>query len=400
MLNAQVIGVGAAGNKGAIKLLESEVIRNPDDVMLINSTPKDIDQKYINMYKQIGDKKELGGCGKEPEVGKQLCLEALQSGSLNLENFIKPTTKLVIVISSTEGGTGSGAAPVIAKYIKQVIGVNVHIFAFLGFEDDARGLLNTINFFKEIPEDVTVEAIRNKNFLNGKGNYLKAEEEADKEMCTRISVLLGNLIIPSSQNMDDTDLYKVATYPGFMNIEHIDIDEPVKNVQHFNEILKNLIDNTKSLRPDGASQKLLGVIINLPEREKDSIDYSCSEICNRYGKAFEKYMHVQSQDGVHSFIAFISAGMDLPYDEVKSIYDRYVNATQSVKKDKDAFFSQLGDMNRDDSDNMFDLSSRKNNKTASNAFFESFNLETPNRPTTNNKEEKKSSGKKGSMDNF
>lgn len=397
-LKAQVIGVGAAGNKGAIKLLSDRVIQNKEDILLVNSTNKDVPNEYMDMFVQIGDKSQLGGCGKEPNIGEKICLEALQNGSLDLDKFIKPDTKIVIIICSTEGGTGSGAAPVIAKYLRQVGGLDVHVFAFLGFEEDARGLLNTLNFFKKLPEDIIVEAIRNKNFLDGRmGNYLKAEERADEELSVRVSIRLGNLIIPSTQNMDDTDLYKVSTQTGYSNVEYREIDENIRNVQHFNDIIKDMIDNTKSLRPDTPSQKLLGIMINLPKKDIDSIDYSFNEITTRYGKPFEKFTHVQSNDGICPFIAFISAGMDLPLDEIKAVYDRYLDATQSVHKDKDEFFSSLEGINSEAEDEMFDMKNKKPDTQKKNDFFSSFNLETPNRPTASKKSE---TNKEDKMDNF
>lgn len=373
MLEAQVIGVGAAGNKAALELLKNGTVGDKNRIMLINSTPKDIPAEYADMFIQIGSNASLGGCGKEPDIGERICIDALKEGKLNLEEWVLPTTKIVIVVCSTEGGTGSGATPVIAKYLREVMGMNVHVFAFLGFEEDARGLLNTVNFFKRLPEDVTVEAIRNKNFLEGRNrNYITAEEMADKEFSIRISILLGNMIVPSSQNMDDTDLYKVATQTGYMNIEYRTIDDVVKNIDHFNEIVADMIENTKSLRPDDKTQKLLGVMINLPERSKDAIDYSCNEIINKYGKPFEKFTHVQSDNSVRSFIAFIIAGMDLPLDDVKGVYERYVQATSAVHKDKDSFFNSLTKLNEKEEDKEFNLENKTTTTQNRNSFFDSF----------------------------
>lgn len=397
MLKAQVIGVGAAGNKAAIKLLEDKVVGN-DDILLVNSTDKDVPEDYLKFYQQIGDAKmSLGGCGKEPNIAKGICLQALQDGSLDLEKFIKPDTNVVIITCSTEGGTGCGASPIIAKYLREVLGINVHVFAFLGFEEDARGLLNTVNFFKEIPEDVTVEAIRNKNFLDGRRtSYLTAEERADHEFSVRISILLGNLIIPSTQNMDDTDLFKVSTQTGYMNIEYHEFDETIKNIDHFNEIVTSMIDNTKSLRPDEKSAKLLGVMINIPKKDEGSIDYSCKAITDKYGKPFEKFMHVQSNDEITPFIAFIVSGMDLPLDEVKGVYERYIEATTSVHKSKDDFFKSLGSLNRDTSDEAFDISNKKAETSSKDSFFAGFSMQSPNRT----KEATTKSSKKNIEENY
>lgn len=382
MLKAQVIGVGAAGNKAAIKLIEQKVV-GEEAVLLVNSTIRDIPEKYLEICKisQIGGENNgMEGCGKEPEIAKKLCYEALQSGKLDLDRFILPDTQIVIVVASTEGGTGSGASVVIANYLRTVLGVNVHVFGFLGFEDDARGLLNTVNWFKGLNDDITVEAIKNKYFISNRGNYIKAEMDANVEFAIRTSILLGNPIMPSEQNIDRTDLYKLSTQVGYMNIEYKEIDEKIKNSLHFSQILKEMIDESKSLRPDCPSEKLLGVIINIPNKDTDNIDYSFKEIIDRYGKPFEKFLHIQSCDAMPTFIAFISSGMELPLDEVKEIYDKYTEATSRVNRNKNDFFSKLSGLEQDADDMGFNLNNRSSVNTRSKAsFFSSYG--------TTNKEE-------------
>lgn len=383
MLKCQVIGIGAAGNKGSIQLVNDQVVPLAN-VILLNSTIKDVPNGYEANYIQLADSEygeELGGAGKEPDIGEKLCLEAIQNGTLNLDELILPDTKVVIVIASTEGGTGCGAAPVIGKYISEVLGVNVHHFAFLGFEDDARGLLNTVRFFKSISEKTAVQCIRNKRFIGRQGcDYRKAEELANIEMSKRVSILLGNSIMPSAQNMDDKDLFKVSTRYGYMNIEHRDITDTIKNTAHFGEIIREMIDETKSLRPDGKSQKVMGVIINIPENEKSSIDYSFKDITDKYGVPFEKFVHIQTVDSMNPFIAFISSGMDLPLGEVKTIYDKYVSATSSVAKNKDDFFDSIQELKADDGDDVFNLKPNKKGTMKQSDFFSKFNMQTPNRP--------------------
>lgn len=349
MLNAQVIGLGAAGNKATINLVQKEAI-SIEDVMLVNSTAKDIPPAYQmgNRAVIIGD--QIGGCGQEREKGKEVCVQALQIGRLNLDAFVKPTTDLVVVIASTEGGTGSGAAVVVSQYLSEVLKMNVVLFAITGFEQEPivpRAIWNTIDFFKDVRSSYHVEILRNKNFLQDcRGNYLKAEAACNDEIVKRFRILTGQLMIAAEQNIDSRDLTKLATEPGWGNIEYREIDEKIKNIAQFNDIIDDMIDETKSMDPAKPSQKRMGVIVNLSQKELDAIDYSFGEIVGRYGTPYEMYKHIQSNEGINHFIAFISTGMHLPLEEFEALYEKYEQATSEVESSSDAFFDKISQMNQ------------------------------------------------------
>lgn len=389
MLKAQAIGVGAAGNKGIVALVNEDVI-SQENTLLVNSTLRDIPDMYKNhadLVVNIGTE-ELSGCGKERTEGKRLALTALQGGKLNLDEWIKPDTKLVIIVTSTEGGTGSGASVIIAKYLRDVLHVNVHVFAFTGFEEDARGLLNTLEFFKDMKEDFTVEIVRNKKFVQLAGNnYPKAEAMANHEFAVRISMLLGNVIIPSDTNMDDTDLEKVATNTGYMDIQYKELTDKLKNVSQFNDFIRDMIDNSKGMDINSPSQTLLGVIINIPDEQRDAIDYKWTEIISRYGEPFESFRHIQYDNSIKPFVAFIATGMKMPIKEIQEVYDKYIDRTSKVNKDRDDFLENLSDLDINTGDDMFNLRN-KNKKTGpserdKSSFFSGFDLESPNVPNKN-----------------
>ena len=119
LLKAKVIGVGAAGNKAAIDLIESGIIDDIDTI-LVNSTIKDIPEKYRNISIVMSTNAQEG-CGKERNIAKRLASEAIQNGILDLDGFITKDVDLTILIGSTEGGTGSGSIPMMASYIRNFI---------------------------------------------------------------------------------------------------------------------------------------------------------------------------------------------------------------------------------------------------------------------------------------
>lgn len=382
MLSCQIIGVGAAGNKAAITTIQDDVT-DIENVLLINSTEKDIPEafKQAGKYQVIGD--GINGCGQEREKGKEIAINALQSGQLNLDEFIKPTTDIVAVITSTEGGTGSGASVVISKYIKDVLNKDVIVFAITGFCSAPRNIWNTISFFKDMEDTYHIEILSNMNFLSDcKNNQLKAEAACNAEIGRRIRVLTGQVIKPAEQNIDNRDLMKLVVEPGWTNTEYFEITDKIKNIAQFNDIINNILDNTKSMEPT-ATQKRLGVIINLSEKELDSIDYNFEEIVNRYGTPYEIFKHIEHIEATH-FIAFISTGNKLPIEEFEELYDKYNKTTSNVDKSKDTFFDTIGGMTAVEEDNMFDMKdksiSAEQMAMNKNNFFSSFGKNTTATP--------------------
>lgn len=366
-MRTKVIGIGAAGNKAAIAAAENSIVRL-EDILLINSTLKDIPTDYKG--EKYCFENAYGGCGKERSIARNLTMENLQSGSLDIKKFLhvgeQDQAELAIIVSSTEGGTGSGTAPILAKYINEVCGVYVHCFAFTGFEEDGRGLRNTVEYFQEMEEAFTVECLQNSKFLSEcNGNKLKAEKAANMAFCRKISILIGNPLRDSSHNIDQTDLLKISTTPGYMVIEYKEFKK-IKNKQEFRALVESMIDESKTLDLNEPSQRKMAVIINIDENNTDVID--CQDVLtDRFGLCFEKFEHIQHESKMPEFIAFISAGLKLPVKEIEDIYDKYKEYTGQVNKTHDDFFAKAKDFEFDKQDDMFDLKKKKT--TDDSAFF-------------------------------
>lgn len=334
MLNAKFIGVGAAGNKAVIQLLEQGVIQS-SSCLLLNSTLTDVPEKYKEFAIEFGDVK---GCGKERNLAKEMIVDALSNHTVNLDAFLDPEDKMVVIVTSSEGGTGCGASSVIAQYMKEVINTNVQMFVFTGFEDDVRGLKNTVDWFHDLSEEYVVQAISNKSFLDeSKGNRKKAENLANQEFVKRVSTLLGQNIIASDNNIDDTDLYKIDTTPGFMTIEHCILNK-IRSVEDFNMALENMMRETHSLDNE-RSAKRIGIIINCGEKTQEFIDQSFEVIKAKYGEPYELFLHIQNYHD-DEYVDIIVSGMKIPFDDVKTTYNKYKKQLESIDMKSDRFFKQ------------------------------------------------------------
>ena len=369
-MKTKLIGIGAAGNKAAIKAIESGVFTK-DNVRLMNTTDRDVNHNYDEISIIFGNQR--GGCGKERNLAKKLMLAALKDGSVDLSDFIENNDDVVIIVSSSEGGTGCGASTILAKYIDSVLGKNIHLFVFTGFEQDARGLQNTLEYFKDLDEAFTIESISNKKFLDDSINKADAENKANEEFVKRLRVFLGLDLRESDQNIDETDLYKLSTTAGFMDIEKHELKN-IKNTADLSAIIRETFDYSKSLEYEKTAKRI-GIILNVSERTKN-IDPDISVIFNYTGEAFEVYNHIQiANPGETEYIAIIVAGLKLPIEELKAVYDTYIQRTTNIDKTHDNFLDEIGGFDTVEEDSMFNLKAKKKQKNAE-SFFDELEEET------------------------
>lgn len=372
----KIMGVGAAGNKAAIELINAKVV-DVKDVILINSTSKDIPSDFKG--KTVILSGEDTGCGKERHIAQEYAIKALKHDAI--DEVIDPSDDSVIIITSLEGGTGSGSSPLIGQYCAYTLGLNVHMIGFLGFEDDPRGLENTIEFFKELNFECDIMAIKNNAFLSEvNNNRFKAEQLANKELVEKVKIILGKTLQVSTQNIDDMDIFKVISTNGYKIIETIYFDKNLMDVEDFNKLCKQMIYNSKSLRSSEPSQNRMGIILNIRPESEDAIDYRFTALKEEYGTPYETFLHKQ-YDGGRQYITFVSSGLKMPLNEVEDIYNRYLAESSSVNKSKDDFFSALDGMKKDSEDNKFNMvrSGRRSSGNKSD-FFKQFET----KPTSNN----------------
>ena len=344
------IGIGAAGNKAIMEAVSNKVCA-VEDAIIVNSTEKDFPKEFTGQ--KIILSPQNTGCGKESKVAKEYALTAIKSGKFNVKEIGSYST--VVFVTSVEGGTGSGSTPIIAKFFKQVHKKNVHVVAFCGFQEDVRGLGNTVEFFQEIDQELIVHTINNAAFLREAGmNKFKAESLANKEMCKRLTVLTGKDFVDSEQNIDDTDILKVTNTVGYMTIEKANIIKSLIDQDDFNKLIRKMIMDSKSIKSNNPGALRIGVILNVSPATEDAIDYSFADIKKAYGTPYEVFLQKQ-YDNATEYVAFIISGMQMPLEEIKAVYDTYKEQTALVNKDSDDFFKEMQGISLEETDKRFDM---------------------------------------------
>lgn len=364
LLKAKIIGIGAAGNKAVISLMK-KYPEITNDCILINSTLKDVPAEYRDKALEMDG--SFKGCAKERYVANQMMYNTLKNGTF--EYIQNPEECMTIIVTSSEGGTGSGASVMLAKIIDEVYHSPIHFYIFTGFEDDARGLKNTVDLFKELKQTYVISAISNKKFLDeAAGNRLKAEELANDKFCDDINILLGGTIVESTQNIDQSDLQKLANTPGFMVIENIPMDR-IKNVGDYDKRIVDAIDNTKSLITE-PSCKRFGTIMNIKDKNLSFVDYSNKVLKERYGSPFEVFTHIQD---VHEneYLQVIVSGLKMPVEDIEDAYNSFMESLNGVDRSKDGFFNKSFDTDTSSFDTLSGnyVISKEQERNALDSFF-------------------------------
>ena len=111
----KVIGVGGGGGN-AVNQMFRQGIKDVDFV-LCNTDAQAMVNSPVEFKIQLGASLTEGrGAGNKPEIGRQAAIESLQ----HIVDFLSNNTKMVFITAGMGGGTGTGAAPIIAKAAKEL----------------------------------------------------------------------------------------------------------------------------------------------------------------------------------------------------------------------------------------------------------------------------------------
>ena len=130
VVKIKVIGVGGAGNNVINRMIDAGV--GGVDFVVINTDKQDLNKSTCKNKVQIGEKLTGGmGAGSKPEIGQQSAEESRAQIAKVLED-----TDMVFITAGMGGGTGTGAAPIVADLAHEAgiltVGVVTKPFKFEG----------------------------------------------------------------------------------------------------------------------------------------------------------------------------------------------------------------------------------------------------------------------------
>ena len=214
VVKIKVIGVGGAGNNVINRMIEAGV--DGVDFIVVNTDKQDLNKSICKNKLQIGEKLTGGmGAGSKPEVGKKSAEESRALISKALEG-----TDMVFITAGMGGGTGTGAAPIVADLAREAgiltVGVVTKPFRFEGANRMRQAEAGILALASKVDSLVVIPNDRLKYVTDQKITFANAFGIADdvlKMAVTSISELVGfsdRVII----NLDFADVSSVMKDAG------------------------------------------------------------------------------------------------------------------------------------------------------------------------------------------
>jgi cell division protein FtsZ len=212
----KVIGGGGAGNNAVNRMIESGL--KGVEFIAMNTDKQALLLSKANQKIQIGEKITKGlGAGANPEVGQRSAEESREEISQNLKG-----ADLVFITAGMGGGTGTGAAPIVADVAREMgiltIGVVTKPFAFEGkprMQNAERGIKDMeprVDTLVVIPNDRLLGAV-------GKGtSLLEAFRVADDVLRQGIQGISDLISMPSLINLDFADVRTTMKEKGLAHM--------------------------------------------------------------------------------------------------------------------------------------------------------------------------------------
>lgn len=211
-----VIGVGGAGNNAVNRMIEEAI--SGVEFVGVNTDKQDLVLCKAPTLIQIGEKLTKGlGAGAKPEIGQKAAEESIEELSAVIRG-----ADMVFVTCGMGGGTGTGAAPVIAKLAKEqnilTVGIVTKPFKF---EAKTR-MTNAISGIERLREGVdTLIVIPNEKLMEIVDRRTKIQDalkKADEVLQQAVSGITDLINKPSIINLDFADVQTVMKDKGIAHI--------------------------------------------------------------------------------------------------------------------------------------------------------------------------------------
>ena len=212
----KVIGVGGAGNNAVNRMIEAG-IRNVEFIA-VNTDRQTLNESKANSKIQIGEKLTRGlGAGANPDIGAQ----AAEESRAEIAEALKGAD-MVFVTAGMGGGTGTGAAPVVAATAKEMgiltIGVVTKPFTFEGkkrlaqAERGIASLKGKVDTLVVIPNDKLLQVIDRKTSM------IEAFRMADDVLRQGVQGISDLISVPGVINLDFADVRTIMLNQGMAHM--------------------------------------------------------------------------------------------------------------------------------------------------------------------------------------
>ena len=261
----RVIGVGGAGVNAVDRMIEAEI--EGVEFIAVNTDLQSLEGSAAPTKLHIGSDVTRGlGSGSDPQIGRQAALDEYD----DIKALLKGAD-MVFIATGAGGGTGTGAAPIVARVSREVkaltVGICTKPFSFEGARRGAQAEEGIEEFADEVDTLIVIPNSRLLSVLDKKTSMVEAFRVAD------------DVLRQGVQGISD-----LITLPGLINLDFADVRTIMSE----------------------AGQALLGIGMGTGEtRATDAVEH-----------AIESPLLETSLDGAQSILLSITGGRDLSLFEV------------------------------------------------------------------------------------
>ena len=200
----KVIGVGGAGGNAINNMIASDL--RGVDFIVANTDIQALDISRASHKIQIGDKLTEGlGAGANPQIGREAALENAEA----IRNALKDC-HMVFITAGFGGGTGTGAAPIIAEICKELGALTVAVvskpFSFEG-RKRMRQAEEGLETIQEVADTViTIPNDRLRGLASKNATMLEMFRRADEVLLHSVKGITDLILMPGLVNLDFADV--------------------------------------------------------------------------------------------------------------------------------------------------------------------------------------------------
>ena len=274
----KVLGIGGGGGN-AVNYMFKQGIKGVDFVVC-NTDAQALHNSPIPIKVKLGNRKL--GAGSKPEVGRQAALDSIEE----IKEALSGETEMLFITAGMGGGTGTGAAPIIAQAAKEMGVLTVGIVT-IPFEWEGQKRLNLAESgIEELKKHVdTLIVISNNKLREVYGNLslTQAFSKADDILKTAAKGIAELITVPGYVNVDFEDVKTVMTESesGKAIMSSAQAEGEDRAVRAVNEALNSPLLDDNDIA--GASDILLHIITGNKELMMDEVEEITTHIQTQAG---------------------------------------------------------------------------------------------------------------------
>jgi cell division protein FtsZ len=208
----RVVGVGGAGVNAVNRMIQAEV--EGVEFIAVNTDLQSLEHSRATIKVHIGQEATHGlGSGSDPDLGRAAAVEEYDQ----IKSLVKGSD-MVFVTAGTGGGTGTGAAPVVARIAREVgaltVGIVTKPFSFEGARRGDQAEVGVDELAREVDTLIVIPNTRLLEVLDKKTSMVDAFRVADDVLRQGVQGVSDLITLPGLINLDFADVRTIMSDAG------------------------------------------------------------------------------------------------------------------------------------------------------------------------------------------